>query len=169
MEKAELFSELFTSTGSQDPHFYQVPDRLVGGWVSEFSSTTRKEQVWDHLIELNSHQSMKLWHAFQGPEEAGWCCCQAPLHYIWKVMAVKWSPWWLEKWNVAPIIAKGKKGRSRDPEPRELHPCAWEDRRAGLPAHKRRGMTQGSQNGITKGKSCLANLVAFLWWQDGNR
>lgn len=47
MEKAELFSEIFTSTGSQDPYLSQVSDPLVEGWVSELPSTTTKEQIWD--------------------------------------------------------------------------------------------------------------------------
>jgi len=49
------------------------------------------------------------WHALQGPEGTGWCGCQATLHHIWKVMAVRWNRWWLERGNTTPIFKKGRK------------------------------------------------------------
>lgn len=46
----------------------------------------------------------------------------------------------------------------------ELPLCVWEDYGADPHAHKTQEIMQGNQNGITKGKSYMTNLVSFLWW-----
>lgn len=54
----------------------------------------------------------------QSPEGIGCCSCQATFHDIWKVLAIRWSPRWLEKTpHLYPLL---KKGRKEDPRSSDL-------------------------------------------------
>ena len=66
------------------------------------------------------------WYASQGTEENGWCNCQAILHHIWKVMAVKQSHQWLENGKHHPHFQEKEKGRVRELKASETHIYAWE-------------------------------------------
>ena len=60
MEKAEVVNKLFASvfTASQASHISQVPEHLRSGWESKVPPTVSKEQVQDHLMQLNRYKSM---------------------------------------------------------------------------------------------------------------
>ncbi|TRZ07505.1 hypothetical protein HGM15179_019603 [Zosterops borbonicus] len=60
MEKAEGLNEFFTSvfTSSHVSHVSQVPETLGEGLRSKVSPIVSKELVQDHLMKLNSHNSL---------------------------------------------------------------------------------------------------------------
>lgn len=60
LEKAEALNEFFASvlTVSQASHFPQVPEPPGEGWRNEDPLRVSKEQVQDHLMELNRHRSL---------------------------------------------------------------------------------------------------------------
>ena len=46
------------------------------------------------------------WDASQSTEGISWCCCQAPLHNIWQVMVVRWSPWTRGRETLYPFLKR---------------------------------------------------------------
>lgn len=69
------------------------------------------------------------WDASQSLEGTVWFSGQATLHNIGKLMAVGWSPRWLEKGKHSTHPLKGQKGGPWEPPLYQPHLCAWGDHR----------------------------------------
>lgn len=92
---------------TQASHISLVPESLGWAWGNDVPPTASKEQVWDHLMKLNRYKAPRAWwDASQSPKGDRLYCCQAPLHHIWKVMAVRWSSWWLQKGKLLLLLKR---------------------------------------------------------------
>ena len=77
---------------------------LSSGWTSwqglgeqSPSHYKRRSSLWPPGEPEHTQVYGTWWDASQSPEGIGYSSCQATPHDIWKVMAVRWSAWWLEK------------------------------------------------------------------------
>ena len=71
---------------------------LIRGWGSKPPPHCRKRANLRPPHETECVQAYGArWFASQATERTGSCGCWAVLHHVWKVMAVRWSPWLLEK------------------------------------------------------------------------
>jgi len=59
-EKAEVLNNFFASVFSDNcsPHSPQTFGLVGGDWGSNVRPTVSKDQVWDHLRNLNTHKSV---------------------------------------------------------------------------------------------------------------
>ena len=95
----------------------------------------------------------KYWKTFD-------CSCQANLHDIWKVMAVRGSPQWLEKGKHCALFKKGRKEDPGNYRPVSLTSVPGKIMEQILLEDMLRHM-EAREVIRDKGKSCLTNLVSF--------
>jgi len=110
------------------------------------------------MLWLSIHRMV----AFQSPEGTGWCSHHDALNDIWKVIVVRWSPWWLEKGSVVAIFKKVRK----DDQSISLTSAPGKVMEqiflvAMIKQVKERGVIWDNKYTFSKGSSCLTNLVAF--------
>ena len=104
----------------------------------------------------------------KSPEGIGWHSHQATLNDIWKVMAIRWSPWWLEKKATShPFLKKGTKDDPGNYQPVSHISVLGKIMELILLEKMLRQMEErevmwDNQHGFTKGRSCLTNLAAFF-------
>lgn len=78
--------------------------QLSSGWTIEWGLVEQshfqcKRGAVSWWLEKPGHTKVcrTRWDASQIPKGIGWCTCQAILHNIWEVTAVRWSPRCLKK------------------------------------------------------------------------
>lgn len=89
-----------------------------------------------------------------------------PLYHLWKVMENKRGAWRLEESQCYPSLQKGQGGHAKL-QARQHHFCPWKVRKQLIlnftsKKMEERKVIRNSQQGFSKGKSCLINLVAFV-------
>ncbi|GAB0186306.1 mitochondrial enolase superfamily member 1 [Grus japonensis] len=138
-EKAEVLNKFFASvfTGNLSSHTSQV-DGLQGGHRGRKVPPTVKDQVHDHLRNLNIHKSM-------GPDEMHPRVLRELADAVAKPLFMIFE----KSWQSGEVPGEWKK---------IMKQILLETM---LKHMEDRDMIQDSRHGFTKGKSCLTNLVAF--------
>lgn len=72
--------------------FFPVHEPLSGCWGSEISLTVNEEQVWDHMMKLNSHKSMRPNEMHPRALTKVVAKPATPLNHISKVLSVRQNP-----------------------------------------------------------------------------
>jgi len=104
------------------------------------------------------------WHASLSSEGTGSCGCQAAFHHIWKIMAVRQSPQWLEKGKHCSHIQEREIWETTGWW--ALHLCLGRSWSGSSLWEVLRHMWDmeviwDGQHDFTKGESCVTNLVTF--------
>ena len=99
MEKSEELNKFLASVfiGHQASHTSHIPEPL--SWVEQNPPHWKQRKLetqQPHEAECVQAYGAR-WHASQGLKGNGWCGCQDALHHLWKLMAVRLSPQWLEE------------------------------------------------------------------------
>uniref|UniRef100_A0A8B9CF24 Reverse transcriptase domain-containing protein n=1 Tax=Anser brachyrhynchus TaxID=132585 RepID=A0A8B9CF24_9AVES len=176
-EKAEILNAVFASrTPLQDS------STLAGGqrvWEMEGFPVVDERVVWERLSGLNAHKSM-------GPNGMHPHVLRELAEVIAEPLSIIFERSWRqgevpEDWRIANVTPVFKKGKKEDPG--NYRPVSL----TSVPGKvleqlvldaiskqlEEKNVMRSSQHGITKGKSCSTNLVAFYdgitSWVDGGR
>lgn len=172
LEFASVFTGFIKAVWAS--HFSPVHEPLGGCWGSEISLTVSKEQVWDHVMKLNSHGSVR-------PDEMHRRVLAKAVPSLQHLSIISEQPW-QSKSTVAgkreaslPLLKNIKGDPGSGSQTGEPYLWAWEDR--GVDSHLLRSllryiqdkeMIQDSQKGFTKSKFWLTNLwhSRLQWLRD---
>lgn len=122
------------------------------GWSFQCISSVREEQVWDHLMKLNSHKPM-------GPDEM-MLPCHSPSYFKSHGSQTKTLLTGKTETSVL-FLKKTEKGTSGEPQNKEPHSVSGKIMEAILRHIQHKQVIRDSQHSFTKGKSCLTNLETF--------
>lgn len=151
------------------PHSSHVPELLSGCQGSKIPPSVREEWVQGHLMRLNMDE-------YIGPHDIyprvlkKLADVAAVFYHIWKIMAVRWGPQWMEKGKHHFHSQERKKGRPGEVPGQimewillgEILRHVWDEE-----------VIWDSQHGFFKSRLCLTTMVAFyekmMTWMDKGR